>query len=150
MDFGIFQMISTHSESLGPDSRMGYSLFEKFWSDLASMAPKPVRTGCNPYGNLDGRHRKYPSLSCPNYFRTGCRMWMSPRDDQILHLHPRSWASGTDCGRPPSSPKPPLQCWSSFSTRSTRSRNPALKPFYGGFKKLDLGSLSGLQYGTVH
>ena len=37
----------------------------------------------------------------------------------------------------------------SFSTRGTRSRNPALKPFYGGFKKLNLGSLSGLLYGRV-
>ena len=37
------------------------------------------------------------------------------------------------------------------STRmNAQKRDPALKAFYGGFKKLNFGSLSGLQYGTVH
>ena len=33
-----------------------------------------------------------------------------------------------------------------FQDVNARNTDPALKPFYGGFKKLNLGSLSGLQY----
>ena len=129
---------------------------DRFWRHRGQIAPKRsehavTHTGIWTAGGLKYQNRAenttFPmsSIQIP--------VWVTACSDRFGAIWPR-WRQNifeqavTHTGI--SLPKPPLQCWSSFSTRSTRSRNPALKPFYGGFKKLDLGSLSGLQYGTVH
>ena len=55
---GVFGTILILQASCGPDSRMGYSLFENVLAPSRPDRSKTIRTGCNPYGNLDGRHWK--------------------------------------------------------------------------------------------